>query len=97
MLLTLIGTNFALVQPVCGNGWLPLLHALSATALGATLGCGWLAWNSWRRIGRSWPGDETGVAARARFMAALGVLMSAFAALSVAAQWSINFLVNPCQ
>jgi hypothetical protein len=97
LLVSVIGTNFALVPAACGSGWLPLPHLLSGSALAAALGCAGLAWGGWRRSGRSWPGDQGGTAARSRFMAALGVLVSAFSAFALTAVWSITFLVNPCQ
>jgi hypothetical protein len=42
-------------------------------------------------------GEEDGREGRSRFLALLGMLVSAEAALAIAAQWSATLFFHPCQ
>jgi hypothetical protein len=88
---------YMLVPWACTGGWRlglwlfpPLMVAL---ALAGVL----VAWTSWRRVGREWPGEEGGPQPRSRFLATLGVLVSATMALVVVAHWLATFFISPCQ
>ena len=89
--------NYALVLWVCGTGQAWALHAVSAAALLVSAGAGLLAWRNWRRAGADWDDEGAGVLPRSRFMAAVGMFVSAHSALVVVAQWVAVFFYGACQ
>jgi hypothetical protein len=95
--LTQLQANYALVLWVCGSGQGWALHLVSFLALLVTAGAGLLAWRNWRRAGAVWEDGGAGVLPRSRFMAAVGMLVSAHSALVVIAQWIAVFVFSPCQ
>jgi hypothetical protein len=72
------------------------LHALSVLTLALALAGGWVAWREWKRAGAEYPGEEGGTIPRSRFMAFLGMLGSALFSLTILAQWTASFFLNPC-
>jgi hypothetical protein len=90
--------NYALVNWACGAArWEWALHAVAFLALLVTVAGGLLSWRNWRRAGAEWEDEGAGVMPRSRFMAAVGVLISALLALVVVAQWIPIFIYGPCQ
>lgn len=94
----MLGLNlgYALVLPACASGSTVLLHLVSLVTLLCAGGGGWVAWREWQRTGSEMPGEGGGSIARSRFMAALGLLASAFFGLVIAAQWVANLFLHPC-
>lgn len=95
--------SYALVAPVCRGGGGLVLHLASAAALGVSLIALLVAWRSYQatRPAERPPAERAGpvdpwVLDRARFMAVLGLLMSAFFALVIVAEWSGVFVTDPC-
>jgi hypothetical protein len=95
--LTQLQVNYALVLWACGAGREWALHLVALLALLVTVGGGLLSWRNWRRAGSGWEDDGAGVVPRSRFMAAVGVLISALIALVVVAQWIPIFVYGPCE
>ena len=95
--LTQLQVNYALVLWACGAGREWALHLVALLALLVTVAGGLLSWRNWRRAGAGWKDDGAGVVPRSRFMAAVGVLISAFIALVVVAQWIPIFVYGPCE
>jgi hypothetical protein len=89
--------DYALVLWVCGTGRTWALHAVSLGALLVAAGAGLLSWRSWRRAGADWDDEGAGVLPRSRFMAAVGIFVSAHSALVVVAQWLAVFFYGACQ
>jgi hypothetical protein len=89
--------NYALVLWVCGSGQRWVLHAVSLLALLVTAGAGVLSWRNWHRAGAAWEDEGAGVLPRSRFMAVVGMLVSAHSALVVVAQWIAVFVFGACQ
>jgi hypothetical protein len=88
---------YALVPTACSarNRLLVhLVHLICLLLAGAGL---FTAWSSWRSSGEIWPGEEGGRLGRSRFMAGLGVLLSAMFVLVILAQWIPSFVLSPCQ
>lgn len=88
---------YMLVAPMCEAGTNLPLHAVHAAMLVvavAGVACGRLAW---RRAGSGPPHSDAGRAARSRFLAVLGMLMSALFAAVIVAQWLSDFVLSPCQ
>jgi hypothetical protein len=88
---------YMLVPWACRGGWRAGLWTFPAFMVGLSALGAAVAWRNWRRTGREWPGDEGGAQPRSRFMAALGVLVSATMLLVVVAHWLAAFLISPCQ
>ncbi len=95
--LTQLQTNYALVLWACGAGQTWALHLVAALALAVAAGSGLLAWRNWRRAGADWEDGGAGVLPRSRFMAAVGMLVSAHSALVIIAQWIAVFVYSACQ
>ena len=95
--LTQLQANYALVLWACGAGRVWALHAVSVVALLVAVGAGLLAWRKWRVAGAVWEDEGGGVKARGRFMAAVGMLISALSALVIVAMWMPVFVYGPCQ
>jgi len=88
---------YALVPVACAARNTLLLHLVNAASLAVALAGGLIAWRSWNTVGRSWPDGEAGPIGRSRFLAAMGVLLTAQCALVIVAQWTAVFLLDPCQ
>ena len=95
----LVGLEVAyiFVHRACRTGDELPVHLTWAVCLAAALFAGWLGHREWRRWGARHPDEQGGPEARSRFLALLGMLISAMAALTVVAQWSGSFFFHPCQ
>ena len=88
---------YALVPAACAaRNTLPL-HLVNAASLAVALAGGLIAWRSWSTVGRRWPDGEAGPIGRSRFLAAMGVSLTALCVLVIVAQWTAVFLLDPCQ
>jgi hypothetical protein len=81
----------------CVTGDMLPVHLTWVVSLFLALVGGWLGWGQWRRWGGGHAGEEGGPEGRSRFLAILGMLISAVAALTIAAQWSANLFFHLCQ
>ena len=97
-MLAQLEVNYALVNWACGAArWELALHLVSLLALVVTVGAGLLSWRNWRRAGGGWEDEGAGVMPRSRFMAAVGILISALFSLVIIAQWISIFVHGPCE
>jgi hypothetical protein len=87
---------YVMVSWSCATQVRATQHLVPLVALVITLAAGTLAWRNWNRAGREWPGSGAGVIPRSRFLAMLGMLMSAFFSLLILAQWLPVFILPPC-
>lgn len=81
----------------CITGDMLPVHFTWVGSLLAAFFAGWLGWREWRRWGGGHAGEDAGLAGRSRFLAVLGMLLSAMAVLVILAQWSAAFIFHPCQ
>jgi hypothetical protein len=88
---------YAFVTASCDRGDQLLIHLTHLACLLLSLLGGWAAWSAWRAEGSEWPGQGGGTVGRTRFMAGLGLLLSAMFTLVIVAQWIPGFLLSPCQ
>ena len=89
--------SYMLVPFVCATGRVFCLHiAAGGSLLLAALGL-FISWRNWQKAGREWHSEAGSVTARSRFMAVMGLLMSALFCLAILAQWIANFIIGPCQ
>ena len=96
-LLTQLEVNYALVHWACAAGREWALHVVALLALVASVAGGMLSWRNWRLAGASWDDEGAGVIPRSRFMAVVGVMISALSVLVVVAQWIPIFVYGPCE
>ena len=81
----------------CTTGdMLPVHLTWVASLLVAAFAAG-LGWREWRRWGGGHAGEDEAPGGRSRFLAVMGMLLSATAALVIVAQWSAAFVFHPCQ
>ncbi len=95
-MLTQMQVNYSLLRWACDGGYQLPLHLVSLAALVVTALSGWMAWRSWQRAGREWPGEEGGTLTRSRFMALVGLLTSTLFFVVIIAQWIPVFIFKPC-
>jgi hypothetical protein len=88
---------YALVPTACSSQNRLLVHLVHVVCLVMAAAGGFIALRSWRAGGETWPGEQGGPVGRSRFMAGLGLLLSAFILLVIVAQWIPSFVLNPCQ
>ena len=88
---------YLLVQRACQSGRNTLLYIVTVAALLLAAGAGLIAWRKWQAAGRGQPDDAAGARPRGRFMAVLGLLMSAMFCLVIIAQGLASFVLHPCQ
>jgi hypothetical protein len=89
-------TNLSLVPWVCKNGGEVFLHVVTILALVVTAFGAFAAWRGWL-AGADAETDGAGRISRARFMGALGLLVSAMFFLVIIAQAIPSFMFHPCQ
>lgn len=87
---------YLLVSAACSGRTTFPLHVVSFVALIIAAGGGVLAWRSWSRLGREWPGDDGGWRAAGRLVAVLGAMLSALIILVIVAQWIPVLFLDPC-
>ena len=88
---------YALVPTACSSQNRLLVHGVHLVCLLIALTGGFFALRQWRSFGETWPGDEGGRVSRSRFMAGIGLLLSALFALVIVAQWIPSLVLSPCQ
>jgi hypothetical protein len=89
--------NYMLVPWVCATGHRFALHIVALCALLVTAAGGFAAWRAWLRTGKRWSDAGGGAVPRSRFMAIMGMLISAMFFLVILAMGIPNFVMNPCQ
>jgi hypothetical protein len=95
--LSQLEANYALLLWACGAGREWPLHLVSLSAVFITLFAGLLSYRVWKRVGGSWDDEGPGTVPRARFMAAVGILISLVMFLVILAQWIPVFIYGSCQ
>jgi hypothetical protein len=88
--------NYALVAVECAKQQRFAIHVVSSVSLAIAVAGILLAWSAWRAAGTAPPDDQGTGVSRVRFLAAVGVALSALMALSILAQWLTTAFVPPC-
>jgi hypothetical protein len=94
--LALLTAAYALVPWACETQQHLPLHAISAVSLAVGLGGVFLAWRDWRAAGVEPPDDGGDKIVETRFLAVMGLMLSALVSLTIAALWFTHFMVPPC-
>jgi len=92
-------TSYSLAMWACSSGRIWSLHVASILFLILAAAPGWLAWKHWRASasGRHRETErESSGAGRRRFMAMLGLMLTALFILLIVAQAIPSFFFDPC-
>ncbi|HVL55855.1 MAG TPA: hypothetical protein VM491_05085 [Burkholderiaceae bacterium] len=96
VMLAKLALVYSLVPWACGRGSVGVLHAIVVVALAFTVVATIGSWSEWQRIRAEPASDAGGAAKRQQFLAVLGALAAAIAALSIVAHWIPQFAISPC-
>jgi hypothetical protein len=88
--------NYMLTTQLCPGGRKLILHLVTLAFLLVAASGGFVAWRNWEASGRKWPGEAGSVLERSRFMAVVGLLISALIILAFIAQLIPQFIFDPC-
>jgi hypothetical protein len=88
---------YALVPRACASRNSLPVHLSHLICLALVLFAGITALRCWRALGSTWPGEDGSSVASSRFLAGLGLLLSALSALVIIAMWIPSFMLDPCQ
>jgi hypothetical protein len=88
--------NYMLTTQLCPGGHKLVLHLVTLAFLLIAVGGAVVAWRNWEAAGRKWPGEQANVPERSRFMAVVGLLISALVLLVFIAQLIPQFIFDPC-
>jgi hypothetical protein len=91
-----LSLTYAYVPRACDAQRTSVLHWMLVGALAIVLVAGVRAWGEYRALGGGLPADHGTPDERARFVALLGVLTSAFFAVAIVAQGIAQWLLSPC-
>lgn len=80
----------------CGRNARITIHLVPLLCLIVVIGTGMTAYRDWKAVGAGVDDDAADVAARTRFLALGGVVISVFCALVIVAQWAAVFVFAPC-
>lgn len=90
--------NYAMVSSLCERGYRWPLTLVTLVAIVVCLAAGVVAWRAWRATDGPWPDYVTPAPSpRSRFMAALGMLVSALFLVLLVAQAIPPFILTACQ
>jgi TRAP-type C4-dicarboxylate transport system permease small subunit len=88
--------NYTLVTKLCQSQHKIVLHLVTFAFLLIAAGGGFIAWRNWESAGRKWPEESGNITERSRFMAVVGLLISALIILALIAQLLPQFIYDPC-
>jgi hypothetical protein len=88
---------YALVPAACARRNSLPVHLSHLISLALVLFAGITALRCWRVLGSTWPAEDGSTVARNRFLAGLGLLLSALFGLMIVAMWIPSFMLDPCQ
>lgn len=91
-----LSVNYGLATLACDGPWSIALHLTTLVSIGLCAAGGLVAWGLWKRL--STVEQDAGTrAARSRFMAIAGLLLSFFFGVAIVAQWLPTLLLEPCR
>jgi hypothetical protein len=88
--------NYALVPFACEKQQHAPIHLVALVSLLVAVTGVWMAWTALREAGVHSPGDWGDPLSRRRFLAILGMSLSALMALTILAQWLTAAFIAPC-
>jgi hypothetical protein len=92
-----LSANYALVTQLCQSTHKLASHLVTVLFVLVSAAGGFISWRNWEAAGRKWPGEEATVSERSRFMAVVGLLVSALVVVALVWQLVPQFIFDPCQ
>lgn len=89
--------SFAAAPPACFDKSKLSLFLIPFVALVVTAAAALISWRNWTAAGREFPGDSGGRDAVSRTMTSGGVLLNAFFAIVIIAQFVAPAIYGACQ
>jgi nicotinamide riboside transporter PnuC len=89
--------NYALVTQLCQSEHKLASQLVTVFFVLISAAGGLISWRNWETAGRKWPGEEATVPERSRFMAVVGLLVSALVVVALVWQLIPQFMFDPCQ
>jgi hypothetical protein len=80
----------------CGHRERVVMHVVPILFLVVVAATGVAAHRNWRALGRGFEDELGSIEARSRFIAWLGIAISAFSGIVILAQWLAIFVFDPC-
>jgi hypothetical protein len=80
----------------CGHRVRGVMHLVPILGLIVVVATGIAANLNWRALGRGFEDELGSIETRSRFIALLGIAISAFCAIVIIAQWLAIFVFDPC-
>ena len=94
---TQLQVSYAFVPWTCLHGHRWVLHVSTGFFVAISLICGVACFMEWRQVGGgSAEGSAGGPTERSRFLAVVGLMVSAMFSLLILAQGTASFFLNPC-
>jgi len=87
---------YAATSWTCGRDIGSTMHIIPALSFVVATGAGVAAYLNWRAVGKGVEDEHGAVATRTRFLALMGIAISAFSALLIIAMWASIFVFAPC-
>jgi hypothetical protein len=88
---------YAVNMWACGHNRHGVMHVVPVLCLIVVAGTVVASRRNWIAVGRGVEDEDGGVATRTRFLALLGIAISVFSGIVIAAQWLAIFIFAPCQ
>ena len=92
-----LSVNYALVTQLCQSEHKLASQVVTVLFVIVSAAGGFIAWRNWETAGRKWPGEAATASERSRFMAVVGLLVSALVVLGLVWQLIPQFMFDPCQ
>jgi hypothetical protein len=89
--------NYIVVPLACRTDSLAIVHGITVAAIVAASLTGLVSLRSWRRAGRQWPDSSGSAVSQERFLATVGLLVTALIVCALMAQWLPVFFLDPCR
>jgi hypothetical protein len=96
LFLVLLTLAYAIVPWACETQRHYPLHLVTGGALAIVIACAVLAWRNWSGLGVEAPDDSAEPVVWVRFLAVLGLMLSALLCVGVAALLIAQFILPPC-
>jgi hypothetical protein len=87
---------YAIGSWACGHDVRAVMHVVPVLSLIVVFAAALIARRHWRATGNGEDDETSDLPARTRFLALLGITISLFSAIVIAAQWVSIFVFDPC-
>jgi hypothetical protein len=90
-------TAYNAVHWACGHKSMPAVHVIPVIYVLVGVAALWMSWRDWTSVGRIVRAEGGTVPDRTRFIALLGVILSAYSLVIMLWMWAPMVIFDPCQ